>query len=408
MKYPIYKNLFFEADIEIFRGRTKVTSRGILAPLLRTRVSREMSFFDNQKYIFELMPDSDMDNEHANYLNRYGSSLIFSTWMAPIPSPAFSRQVKSRMMSGFGCFHPEQVTLSITEECPNRCLHCALPNKNNHSKLSPTEVKDAIDQCVAAGATNIIFDGGEPLGYAGLEDLISHVPETAVAGLFTSGVGLTFEKAKSLKDAGLYSISVSFDSPFEEKHDHMRGVAGIFKKAAAGVKNAVSAGLLVNMYVVLAPYNVSDLEDFYRLSQELGAHELSFYEIVPTGRWLDNTSDILTKDQHAAFESFVRRHERDGDAKDSQNIDSGPKIFPGPLIVQTFGCMAGRQWLHITPEGNILPCSCVPISYGNIKDGKNAVKTAWKKIRKDPAYGKIGGCLMRDKDFREKYGDKFE
>ncbi|MDV0447446.1 PqqA peptide cyclase [Methanosarcinaceae archaeon Ag5] len=396
MKYPIYKNPFFEVDIEPFEGKTKVTSKGILAPVLGKRVSKEMSFFDQKKYITELMPDSDPDS----YLDRYGRSLIFSTWMAPIPSPVFSRLVKSRMMSGFGKYKPEQVTISITEECPNRCLHCALPNKNNHSKLSVPEVKDAIDQCIRAGATSIIFDGGEPLGYAGLEELISYVdPKQAIACMFTSGVGLTPEKAQSLKDAGLYSITISIDSPIQSEHDRMRGVLGIFDKATAGIKNALAAGLLVNMYIVLAPHNVNDLEKIYQLATDLHIHELSFYEIVPTGRWLNNTNEILTPAQHEMFDEFVRRCEAD---------PAGPKLFPGPIIVDTFGCMAGRQWMHITPEGNILPCSCVPIPYGNIKDGKNAVSEAWKKIRKDPAYSKAEGCLMRDAEFREEYEDRFE
>ena len=320
--------------------------------------------------------------------------------MPPIPSPAFKRMVAGRMKAAFGMYRPEQVTISITEECPNRCMHCALPNKNNHSKLTVDETKDAIDQATLAGATNIIFDGGEPLGYVGLEELISYVdPEKAIACLFTSGVGLTEEKAVSLKKAGLYSISVSIDSPFEEKHDEMRGVSGVFKKATEGISNALRAGLLVNMYVVLAPHNVNDLEAVKRLALETGVHELSFYEIVPTGRWLNQCGGILTAEQHGLFENFVKECSQD---------PACPKIFSGPLVINEFGCMAGRHWLHITPEGNILPCSCVPIPYGCVKSGRHAVQNAWKKIRADPAYSKGKGCLMRDSGFREEYEDRFQ
>ncbi|MDR2944118.1 MAG: radical SAM protein [Methanosarcinales archaeon] len=398
MKYSIYKNPVFRADIEPSAGKTKVTAGRILSPFLKKAIISETAFFDDQKYISELREDT-VDPVFAGYYRRYKSALIYSTWMPPIPSPAFQRMVKGRMKSALGKYHPEQVTISITEECPNRCLHCALPNKNNHSKLTVAETKDAIDQAICAGATNIIFDGGEPLGYAGLEDLISFVdPKKAIACLFTSGVGLTEEKARLLKEAGLYSVSVSLDSPFEEKHDYMRGVFGVFKHAAAGIKNALAAGLLVNIYVVLAPHNINDLDAVYGFAESLGVHELSFYEIVPTGRWIDNTSEILTPEQHDTFRQFVEKH----------RSDAGPKLFSGPLVIQKFGCMAGRQWMHITPEGNILPCSCVPIPYGSIKTGRNAVKRAWKKIRADPAYSKGADCLMRNPEFREKYGEQFK
>ena len=91
---------------------------------------------------------------------------------------------------------PDQVTISITEECPNNCIHCALPDTKNRIKLAPETVRSVIDQVLEMGTTFVIFDGGEPLTYPGLEDLISYVdPEKAITGMFTSGVGLTEERA---------------------------------------------------------------------------------------------------------------------------------------------------------------------------------------------------------------------
>jgi len=398
MKYPIYKKPTFQVNIEPEDGLTKISTCGLLSSVCEKLVVPEMSFFDRQKYIAELSENSN-DPTFSSYFEKYGRSLLYSAWMPPIPSPAFKRMVFGRMLSSFGFYRPEQVTISITEECPNRCLHCALPNKNNHSKLTVEETKNAIDQSIRAGATNIIFDGGEPLGYVGLEELISAVDsKKAIACMFTSGVGLTAEKAASLKKAGLYSVSISIDSPFEANHDEMRGVSGVFLQATEGIQNALHAGLLVNMYIVLAPHNIYDLDEIWALAKKTGVHELSFYEIVPTGRWLDRNNDVLTKEQHLLFEKFVETCHNDA---------SGPRIFSGPRVIREFGCMAGRYWLHITPEGNILPCSCVPIPYGNVKSGKNTVQKAWKKIRADPAYHNASDCLMRTPAFRQEYGKKF-
>ena len=311
--------------------------------------------------------------------------------MPPIPSPGFDRLVKSQLFSILGKMVPDQVTISITEDCPNNCIHCALPDTKNRAKLAPETVKSAIDQVLEMGTTFVIFDGGEPLTYLGLEDLIRHVdPEKAITGMFTSGVGLTEERAISLKEAGLYSLTVSFDSAYEDKHDYVRGRKGVFKSAVEAVKNGLKAGLLVNIYVVLSRDNVNELEELYSLSSELGVHELSFYEIVPTGRWMDHASEIMTPKDMRKFDNFVSE----------VRGKEGPRVFPIPLIMKTTGCMAGRKWLHITPEGNILPCACVPISYGNVHRDK--VKDAWKRIREDPAYN-AKCCLMRSPEFREKY-----
>nr|QNO47900.1 hypothetical protein LLFONJKP_00021 [Methanosarcinales archaeon ANME-2c ERB4] len=59
----------------------------------------------------------------------------------PIPGKAFDRLVKRQFNAKSGKNIPDQVTISITEDCPNRCTHCALPDTGNRTSLSPDEVK---------------------------------------------------------------------------------------------------------------------------------------------------------------------------------------------------------------------------------------------------------------------------
>ena len=117
-----------------------------------------------------------------------------------------------------------------------------------------------------------------------LPDLVSSVDQRAVATAFTSGYHLTAERAKQLKEAGMYAVRISIDSPFEKEHDRVRGRAGAFQDALSGVRNALAAGLLVDLFMVTSPHNIDYLEDAFSLAAELGAHELSFYEIVAVGR----------------------------------------------------------------------------------------------------------------------------
>lgn len=374
MQYDFYKSPLLRVYTEIEDGRMRMKTSGAASILMKTPLSKNLLIFEGEK-------PAKVEAQR----------LICSTWMPPVPSSGFDRLVKSQLFSIVGKMVPDQVTISITEECPNNCIHCALPDTKNRAKLSPETVKSTIDQALEIGTTYVVFDGGEPLTYQGLEELIRYVdPEKAITGMFTSGVSLTEERARSLKEAGLYSLTVSFDSAYEDKHDYVRGRKGVFKSAVEAVKNGLKAGLLVNIYVVLSRDNVNELEELYTLASELGVHELSFYEIVPTGRWMDHASEIMTPKDMRKFENFVST------AKEKE----GPKIFPIPQIMKTTGCMAGKKWLHITPEGNILPCACIPIPYGNVH--KDKIKDIWKKIREDPVYN-AKCCLMRNPEFREKY-----
>jgi MoaA/NifB/PqqE/SkfB family radical SAM enzyme len=370
-KYYFYRNPFFKVYATVQDGLVRMDAEGLVSPIFKMMVKELMQMFDGTK-------PSKVEADR----------LIYSTWMPPIPSKPFDRLVSSQMGNMRGKYVPEQLTISITEDCPNKCLHCALPDTKNRTRLEPDVVKSIIDQAQDIGTTLIIFDGGEPLLYTGLEELISYVDQQlAIPGLFTSGVGFTAERAQSLKEAGLYMLSVSLDSANEEGHDLMRGRPGVFRDAMSAIRNGVEADLLVNIYVVISPRNIDELDDFYQLACDTGVHEISFFEIVPTGRWLDHTDEVLSAEDRSKFDDFVSRN---------YNSD-GPRIFPIPHIVGKMGCFAARKWLHITPEGNVWPCSCLPLSYGNIHT--DSLKAVWKKIVSDPTF--TGGkCLMRDSEFR--------
>ncbi len=298
--------------------------------------------------------------------------LYLSTWFPPIPSRAFDRLVKSYLKSSFGIRTPDQVTISITEECPNRCLHCALPDSGSHHRLEPDEVEDVVGQILDLGTTLVIFDGGEPTTYRELPDLVRSVDDRAISTMFTSGAGFSAKLARELKDAGLYAVNVSLDSAREDEHDRMRGRSGAFRDAMKAAKNALDAGLLVDLYVVLRSDNVSEIEDFHRLAREVGAHELTFFEVVPVGRWSDKGGITLSEEDHALLDEFVLGA-------------PAPRIFSVPAAFREFGCFAGRNWMHITPEADVYPCACLPMTIGNVRS--DSIKEIWRKMAKLPFSG---------------------
>lgn len=382
LKFPIYKNFLFKVFAYIEHGSVRVKTSGPLRFLVDRFTGPLVSIFEGEVPVR-------VNND----------TLFFSTWIPPIPSLAFDRlvqnQVKNMMARTLwklgmpASTNPEQVTISITEECPNRCIHCALPDTKNKTSLSVPAIKDIIDQSVDMGATQIIFDGGEPMVYEGLEELVSHVPDGAIATVFTSGSGLTKEKALTLTEAGMFSVNVSLDSPKEAEHDRIRGREGVFSEAMNAIRYSLDAGMLVDIYVVVAPHNIHDLDEFYDLAESMGVHELSFYEIVPTGRWIDHKKDILSPEHHKLLDEFVERRS-----------SGAVKVFCIPHVMSTTGCFAGRRWLHVTPQGDVLPCACIPIPYGNVHD--EPLKSIWRRIQKTGIY-RSPYCLMRDENFRAEY-----
>jgi MoaA/NifB/PqqE/SkfB family radical SAM enzyme len=358
--YPLYDSLLLKAGARVQEGWVQVDASGPLAHLPLIKSALQM-----------------FDGQIAAYADC--EKLCLSTWVPPIPSRAFSRLADSRMRALLGRRTPDQVTISITEECPNRCAHCALPNSGNKLCLSPETVKDIIGQILDMGTTLVIFDGGEPALYWELPELVASVDDRAISTLFTSGAGFTAKLARRLKEAGLYAVNVSLDSPIEAEHDAMRGRAGVFQEAMQAIENALAAGLLVDLYVVLRRENMPHLQMFHELARRMGAHELTFFEVVCTGRWSERQNIALLPEDHARLADFVRSA-------------GAPRIFSVPEAYKRFGCFAATSWMHITPAGEVYPCSCYPQSWGSIFD--EPIKKIWQQMGAFP-YKKSKVCPMR-------------
>lgn len=351
-RYTLAKSPIFRVEAAVEDGRVRLRAGGPLAHL--PFVKSTLRVADGQIPVMV---------EERLYL---------STWFPPIPSPAFDRLVKSYLKSSIGIRTPDQVTISITEECPNRCLHCALPDSGHHHRLEPDEVEEIVGQVLDLGTTLVIFDGGEPATYRELPDLVRSVDDRAISTIFTSGARFTPKLARKLKDAGLFAVNVSLDSSKEGEHDRMRGRSGAFRDAMKAVENALEAGLLVDLYVVLRRDNISEIVAFHDLARKVGAHELTFFEVVPVGRCSGEFGSILSDEDHSHLDEFVMGA-------------PAPRIFSVPTAFREFGCFAGRNWMHITPKGDVCPCACLPAVVGNVR--RDPVKKIWRRMAKLPYQG---------------------
>ena len=211
---------------------------------LKIQVSGPKAFFLQYffKYYFKVYNSMDPVAVHDG-------SYIYTLYVPPIPSEAHARHFEDfirRWM--FRTRIPLAATISVTNRCQYSCPHCSVPaGRDSEPELSLEELKRIVAECLDLGMTNITFTGGEPLLFAGLEELLRSIPrEKAVALVFTNAKDLSAEKARSLKEAGAWGIQISLDSPVPAEHDKLR-MPGSFECVEEGVKAAREAGLLVGL-----------------------------------------------------------------------------------------------------------------------------------------------------------------
>ncbi|HQE97693.1 MAG TPA: radical SAM protein [Methanothrix sp.] len=355
----------------------RLEGRGPAAPLARPVLDRMNRIFADEKPI-------------SSGPERF----IFSTWIPPAPSLAFERMLSAQLAALSRRPVPDQFSIAVMKACPNDCIHCSAPSRQGQI-LDSSLVKSTISQALDMGSYLITFDGGEPMLRADLPELVSFVDQRAVATTFTSGYRLTEERAEKLKRGGLYAVRVSIDSPREEEHDRFRGRTGAYRDAISGIKNALEAGLLVDLFMVTSPHNIDLLEEAFSLAADLGVHELSLYEIVAVGRWASHESEVLSDRDVLRLERFHK----------DKNHKDGPRVTALPYLLspEMFGCFAGRRWIHVDGDGGALPCAYMPLSFGNIKE--RSLKQIWKEMTSYQWFKGRCSCQMRDAGFRAAHRD---
>ncbi len=279
------------------------------------------------------------------------------------------------------------VMIGLTYACQCDCLHCGMGiyEKSREKELSTDDVLKIINQLSKIKVKGVYFFGGEPLLRKDLVELIGLAHKRGLRTfLETNGYLLTEKMVGDLKGAGLNLISVSIDSSEPAKHDHLRGLEGLFERAITGIKNCREKGLRCRLSTHATKENLKngDLKKIISLGEELGVNYIRILSPVLSGKWL-------------------RAEERKLNHQEKLQLKGFRKI--GFVYLEEDYCQSkNKKFAFISPYGEVQPCCFIPFSFGNIKN-EYLAKILKKMWNHQMFKMKINGCPMNNEKFREKY-----
>ncbi len=295
---------------------------------------------------------------------------------------------------------PISTYMAITHHCMYHCWHCSASSfmERSEKDMSREELLLVVKQIKELGTGIIGFTGGEPLLRKDLEEAITLAAAPTEASnlkggasvpcmtlVFTTGYGLSRERANSLKNAGLFGIAISLDSVSSKKHDIMRGVEGAFDRAIEAIGNAKAVGLYTMCQTVCTRelLNSGEIYDLARYAKALGIDEMRIMEPIPCGSMKEHEKEVLTKEEQSKLISLHIEMNED---------QSFPKVsvFPYVESEDQYGCGAGSQHSFVDAEGNFGPCDFLPSSYGNLL--KEDAAAIWQRMHEKVGKPKCTCC----------------
>jgi len=307
------------------------------------------------------------------------------------------------------------IAINLTQRCNLACAHCYMDAETRESgsdgELSSDEIKELLDQIAdRSNETMVVLTGGEPLLRKDLDNLVAHGSQLGLAMVVgTNGVLLDEQRVITLKNAGAMGLGISLDSLDPEHHDGFRGCSGSWEKTLAGMEACRQHGLPFQVHFSVTEQNAHEVDAMIDFAKAVGAHVLNIFFLVCTGRGetmsditpsryeqvlnqlvqaQEQTKDLIIRARCAPhFKRVAYQHDPESPLTRAQGYEGG-------------GCLAGRHYCRIKPEGGVTACPYIPLVENNIRETDfweiwdNA--PGFQQLRQPELEGRCGQCEFRE------------
>jgi radical SAM protein with 4Fe4S-binding SPASM domain len=280
-------------------------------------------------------------------------------------------------------FHPRHVVWELTLACDQRCLHCgSRAAKPRSQELTLEETLRVVDELASLGTREVSLIGGEAYLHPSFLRVVEAVVRAGIrCTLTTGGRGVTAALAAHLKEAGLYSASVSVDG-IGRTHDLLRANRGSFDAAMGALQHLAGAKVPAGCNTVLNRANISELESLYDALKGTGIRGWQVQLMAPLGRAADRPHLLIQPwdllDIVPRLGRLKERAFRDGILLTVGNNVGYFSLDESLLrsLVPTGrshwqGCQAGRYSMGIESDGAVKGCPSLQTDFyvgGNLRE----------------------------------------
>lgn len=311
-----------------------------------------------------------------------------AAWLDGTLGEGFGRRavVREPFTADF-CRYPVLAEVAVTYRCNLTCGFCyagcgvaGLPEGWSEDRVMTDDEVCRVLEVVRRDARcpSVSFTGGEPTLRPGLARFVRHARSLGLkVNLISNGQRLDEARVCALAEAGLDSAQLSLEGPTAALHDALVGRPGAFDRLWAGVERLRARGVRVHTNTTLTRRNLPGAEAIVDLVADRGLDRLTMNLVIPCG------SAGALPDLGVAY-SDVGDHVLRLRAKaQARGVEL---VWYSPLPLCLFntiahglgnrGCAAADGLLHVSPSGDVLPCS----SFGHAESLGNLLRQPFEEV----------------------------
>lgn len=308
-------------------------------------------------------------NTNPNRYVKSESEIIAVPDMPPVNSKEFIEHVVKDIEWVNHNKQPQLVfaIVCITSKCPFKCPYCY--NSNLHTKEERQDISNiikTIEGLIQKGVKSIYLSGGEPMmRWNDLITILKSFNNTNTRfWLLSTGYNLSSERLSVLKSEGLKGLMISLDTFDGEQINKVKGSPKAFEFAINAITAANKQGFVVAIDCVFGRTLLEDesFRKFVETAGSFGAHFINCYTPRQMHHDLENEYSNFELSEFDKLDRLTKENQVSSTYKNLP-ITNAPDLWEVKR-----GCVGGKLFVYIDPEGDVKFCPFVDKSFGNVLD----------------------------------------
>ena len=294
---------------------------------------------------------------------------------------------------------PVTAQFALTYRCNNLCNYCYNSVRSKKEICNGMDLKSALkvaDEIIKNELFEVVLTGGEPL-YR--RDILYPLAQTLSSENIdvTVNTNLTLinqEDLKRIKKSGVSSVFGSVPSYDEETYNKITQ-SNNYKKAIKSLEQLLKADIPIAINMVVTKLNLRQVYDTGKFFNNMG---INVFCATPASPCSFMSNELMLNPMEVTRTLDALLALRDEFKMRVDAVEPIPRCVTGDSEKYEHffrrDCAAGKMTISIDPNGEVMPCTHIDISYGNLL--KDDLRTIWKRMNnwRDGSYApdECGQC----------------
>jgi len=321
-------------------------------------------------------------NTNPNRYVKSGDEIIAVPDMPPVNSQDFINYVIKDIewINHDKKAHLVFAIICITSKCPFKCPYCYISDLHtDHERQDIDTIISTIDSLIKRGVKSIYLSGGEPMmRWNDLLLILKTFNKTNTRfWLLSTGYNLTSDRLSVLKSEGLKGLMISLDTFDGEQINRVKGSPKAFDYAIKAIEAANKQGFVVAIDCVFGKTLLEEenFRKFVETAGGFGAHFINCYTPRQMHHDLENEYSNFGLSEFEKLDILTKKNQVSS-IYTNLPITNAPDLWEAKR-----GCVGGKLFVYIDPEGNVKFCPFVDKSFGNVSDEDLSIILDWIQDR---------------------------